>query len=453
MRHRIAAATLACALIAAAPAAADGASYPNRAQMDSVREYLKQRGGVVGVAVVDSDGRLRGIHGRRRFVTASVIKAMLLVAYLRKVDHQGRRWTAYERSRLRPMIRISSNAAATWAYSRVGDVLLRRLARRAEMSQFRICCSWGYARFSARDQAKFFWRLENLTPPRFRTYATRLLRSVVSSQSWGIPSIARPRGFSVFFKGGWRGTGRGQLVHQAAFVRRRLTGFSLAVLTDGNPSMPYGIATIAGVTKRLTRRRPAARSSSLGNGERLKRARLWNVQSLSAGIRIDQRYGTRDNFTGRRLPGYCKPWVLLKPRPARALALVQRDLGARGLGLEVFDGYRPARASRAMVRWAYRTGRGYLVGRYIASRSNHNRGHAVDLRLVRLGSGRALDMGRYDSFARTAHTANARGRRLRNRMILVRAMKRRGFANYWREWWHFEHRVRRERLLDIPIGC
>jgi hypothetical protein len=224
--------------------------------MDAVRGYLKERGGVVGVGVVDSDGHMRSIHGRRRFVTASVIKAMLLVAYLRKVDHQGRRLTAYERSRLRPMIRVSSNAAATWAYHRLGDVPLRRLARRAEMSQFSICCSWGYARFSARDQAKFFWRLENLTPPRFQRYATRLLGSVVSSQSWGIPSVARPRGFSVFFKGGWRGTGRGQLVHQVAFVRRRRTGFSLAVLTDGNPSMSYGIATVAGVTRRLTRRHP-----------------------------------------------------------------------------------------------------------------------------------------------------------------------------------------------------
>ena len=263
MRHRIAAGIVACALLSL-PAAADAASYPNRAQMDSVREYLKQRGGVVGVGVVDSDGRVRGIHGKRRFVTASVIKAMLLVAYLRKVDHGNRRLTAYERSRLRPMIRVSSNAAATWAYHRLGDARLRHLAERAGMSQFSICCSWGYARFSALDQAKFFWRLENLTPPRFQRYGTGLLSSIVPSQSWGIPSIARPRGFSVFFKGGWRGTGRGQLVHQAAFVRRRRTGFSLAVLTDGNPSMRYGIATIAGVTKRLTRRRRPVAHGCIG---------------------------------------------------------------------------------------------------------------------------------------------------------------------------------------------
>jgi hypothetical protein len=255
VRHRIAAGIVTCAVLAI-PAAATAASSPSRAQMDAVRTYLKQRTGVVGVGVIDNHGRVRGIHDRRRFVTASVVKAMLLVSYLRKVNHQGRGLTRYERSHLGPMIRVSSNSAATWTYSRVGEVLLRRLARRADMDQFWVCCSWGYARFSARDQAKFFWLLTELTPPRFRMYATHLLRSVVARQSWGIPSVGRPRGFSVFFKGGWRGTGRGQLVHQASFIRYRGTGFSLAVLTDGNPSMGYGIKTVEGVARRILRTRP-----------------------------------------------------------------------------------------------------------------------------------------------------------------------------------------------------
>src|SRR6185436_6677425 len=103
--------------------------------MDAVRAYLKHRGGVVGVGVIDNHGRVRGIHDKRRFVTASVIKAMLLVSYLRKVAHQGRGLSRYERSHLLPMIRVSSNRAATWTYSRLGDVPLRRLARRADMDQ------------------------------------------------------------------------------------------------------------------------------------------------------------------------------------------------------------------------------------------------------------------------------------------------------------------------------
>ena len=58
--------------------------------MDAVRSYLKQRAGAVGVGVIDNQGRVRGIHDRRRFVTASVVKAMLLVSYLRRVAHQDR---------------------------------------------------------------------------------------------------------------------------------------------------------------------------------------------------------------------------------------------------------------------------------------------------------------------------------------------------------------------------
>jgi beta-lactamase class A len=257
VRHRIAAGILTCAVLAI-PAVAAATSYPDRGQLNAVRNYLKERAGVVGVGVIDNHGHVRGIHDRRRFVTASVIKAMLLVSYLRKVDYQDRRLTAYERSRLRPMIRVSSNGAATWVYQRVGKPSLRRLARRADMDQFSICCtSWTYAMFSARDQAKFFWQLERLTPPRFRDYALRLLRSIVLRQSWGIPRVGRPLGASVFFKGGWRGTGIGNLVHQASFIRYGGQEFSLAVLTDGNPSKSYGIATIQGVARRIMRVKPS----------------------------------------------------------------------------------------------------------------------------------------------------------------------------------------------------
>jgi hypothetical protein len=255
VRHRIAAGIVTCAVLAI-PASATAAAYPTRDQMDAARSYLKTRTGVIGVGVIDSHGRVRGIHDRRRFVTASVIKAMLLVSYLRKVAHERRGLTSQERSRLGPMIRVSSNSAADWAYYRIGDARLTRLARRADMDQFSICCWWTRAEFSARDQAKFFWRLESLTPRRFRGYATRLLQTIIPRQSWGTPSVGRPRGFSVFFKGGWRGTALGRLVHQASFVRYRGTGFSLAVLTDGNPSTGYGIRTIEGVTRRLVSPKP-----------------------------------------------------------------------------------------------------------------------------------------------------------------------------------------------------
>ena len=123
--------------------------------------------------------------------------------------------------------------------------------------------SWRPAPTPPRDQAKFFWHLERLTPPRFRDYALGLLRSIVPAQSWGIPRVGRPLGASVFFKGGWRRTGIGQLVHQAAFIRYRGAGFSLAVLTDGNPSRSYGIATIQGVARRILRVKPSRTAATV----------------------------------------------------------------------------------------------------------------------------------------------------------------------------------------------
>ena len=102
---------------------------------------------------------------------------------------------------------------------------------------------------------------------------------------------------------------------------------------------------------------------------------------------------TKRNLTGRRLPGYCRDWALLLRPAARDLGRVQRHLRRRGLGLLVLDAYRPARASRALVRWAQQSGRGDLVGTYIARRSRHNTGSAVDLTLVRASDGRRLRMG------------------------------------------------------------
>jgi hypothetical protein len=225
--------------------------YPSRVSIDRARRYLAGRAGVKSFAVVTSEGRLYGSHVHRRFVSASVVKAMLLVAYLRKLHHSHRSLDAYSRSLLHPMIHVSDNDAATKVWSIVGNHRLRRLARHAGMKDFSIEGLWTNAMITAADQARFFYEMKGLLPSGFRRYANHLLSHITSSQSWGIPAAARPRGWKVFFKGGWRGTSRGQLVHQTARLKRAERQIAMAVLTDGNPSMGYGIQSIEGTAGRL----------------------------------------------------------------------------------------------------------------------------------------------------------------------------------------------------------
>ena len=180
---------------------------------------------------------------------------------------------------------------------------------------------------------------------------------------------------------------------------------------------------------------------------------LVDVRSLEPAILVDLRYATPHNFTGAVLPGYDAPKALLRREAAQALARVEARLRPDGLGLRVWDAYRPVRATRAMVAWAERTGRTDLLDQeYIARRSRHNLGVAVDLTLVDLATGRELDLGTpFDTFSEAAHTANAQGRVLRDRQILVRAMESEGFQNYEKEWWHFSYQVQGAEPFDLPI--
>jgi hypothetical protein len=154
------------------------------------------------------------------------------------------------------MIHVSDNHAATEVWSRVGDPRLRRLAHKAGMRDFSIHGIWANAIIAAGDQARFFFEMNSLLPHQFRGYANQLLSHIVGYESWGIPAVARPRHWKVFFKGGWRPTGRGQLVHQVARLRHHRQRIAIAVMTDGDPSMSYGIETIQGVTAGLLDRRP-----------------------------------------------------------------------------------------------------------------------------------------------------------------------------------------------------
>lgn len=171
---------------------------------------------------------------------------------------------------------------------------------------------------------------------------------------------------------------------------------------------------------------------------------LVDLRGVDTTIVVEARYATALNFTGAPLPGYGPNRILLRREAAAALGRVQRRLLSGGMGLKVFDGYRPVRASQAMVAWARQTGQAHLLAEgYIASHSRHNTGLAVDLTLVDWSvGGREVNMGTpWDTFSEQAHWANATGRTLRYRQLLRRMMEAEGFRQYEKEWWHYSFDV------------
>ena len=225
-------------------------AIPRAAAVRRAWRYARRRGGQISIAVIDTRGRLRGRAAHRRYPSASVVKAMLLAAELRRLQSEGLGLDAATMGVLRPMITESDNDAADVVYTRVGDAGLMQVAKAARMPDFTVANSWGYAQVTAADLAILFARLPRLVPAKHRRTTLRLLRSLTAEHRWGLPAAARGR-WKVYAKGGWRKTGGGQLVHQAALLRRGRRRLSVAILTDGQPSHEYGVETVRGIADRL----------------------------------------------------------------------------------------------------------------------------------------------------------------------------------------------------------
>ena len=148
------------------------------------------------------------------------------------------------------MITYSDNDAADAIYARVGDAGPVRRRRAARGSRFTVAGHWGNAQLTASDMARLFGRLEELAA-RIATPATACSVSSVAGSA-GASRRRLGRGWSVRFKGGWRPTGPRPPGRAAA--RRDGTELALAVMTDGDPSMEYGIETCAGIAGRLLSR-------------------------------------------------------------------------------------------------------------------------------------------------------------------------------------------------------
>jgi Beta-lactamase enzyme family len=229
------------------------AAMPGPSAMRRAWKYARRRGGLVSFAVVDTEGRMRTREGGRLYFSASVVKAMLLVAELRRLAENGLPLDPGTEDVLEAMIAWSDNDAADSIYARVGDPGLVAVAEAARMRRFTVAGYWGNAQVSAADLAHFFSRVRGLLPRPHRRTGLRLLASVVPSQRWGLPKAAARDRWKVYFKGGWRATGSGELVHQAGWLKGGNRELTVAVLTDAQPSRLYAIHTVRGIADRLVK--------------------------------------------------------------------------------------------------------------------------------------------------------------------------------------------------------
>ncbi|MCC3414387.1 MULTISPECIES: M15 family metallopeptidase [unclassified Microcoleus] len=178
-------------------------------------------------------------------------------------------------------------------------------------------------------------------------------------------------------------------------------------------------------------------------------ARLVDIRTVNPNIRLDIRYATTNNFLKRKL--YTVAKCALRSSVAQKLALVQTDLEKIGLGLKVYDCYRPFSVTKQM--WEFLPDPNYVANP--ARGSRHNRGAAVDLTLVDR-TGKELEMPTpYDDFTKKAHRdyngGSAQSRK--NRQTLEDAMKKQGFIGISTEWWHFDSEDwQKFAILDVSLS-
>ena len=180
------------------------------------------------------------------------------------------------------------------------------------------------------------------------------------------------------------------------------------------------------------------------------------VKEIIPGIQLEIRYASQDNFVGNPIDGYESPTCILSKEAAIALKNVQDGLKPFGLGLKVYDAYRPQRAVAHFVRWAEDLGDTKMKSRYypnvkkknlfragyIDERSGHSRGSTVDVTVVSLATNETeeLDMGtKWDLFGPESWPSNLSltPAQRAHRMLLQNVMTQYGFKPLKEEWWHF----------------
>ncbi len=176
---------------------------------------------------------------------------------------------------------------------------------------------------------------------------------------------------------------------------------------------------------------------------------LIDLEKFIPGIKLDVRYATKNNFFGQAVYEVQKAFLRLPA--AKALKKVQQELNKKGLGLKIFDAYRPYSVT---VKFYEK----YPDTNFVASAwkgSLHNRGCAVDLTVIDLKSGQEIEMPtEYDDFTERAgiHYNNLPEKQIKNRSLLLTVMVQNGFIPQKSEWWHYNFKGwENYELMDIPF--
>lgn len=169
-------------------------------------------------------------------------------------------------------------------------------------------------------------------------------------------------------------------------------------------------------------------------------------------IRFELLYASNENFTGKRMYPTNTKTTFLRVEPAKALAALSKELEQHGLGLLIWDAYRPYSVTVRFWKLIHDE-------RYVANPSKgsgHNRGIAVDLSLYKLSDGKALSMPTsFDDFSEKAHHGYAQlnQEQIRNRELLLSLMLKYGFKKFETEWWHYYWPDSdKYDVLDIPFN-
>jgi len=164
--------------------------------------------------------------------------------------------------------------------------------------------------------------------------------------------------------------------------------------------------------------------------------KLVEIKKYVPGIALDIRYATTNNFMQQQMYKQAKAFARLPV--AKALKAVQADLKKKGLGLKIYDAYRPYAVTVEFYERAHDTN--FVADPRKGSR--HNRGCAIDLTVVNLKTGKELDMPTgFDSFSEKAadNYPNLPKNEIANRELLKSVMEAHGFKIYRTEWWHYDY--------------